>query len=417
MSTPRLRIPVSLGDLGRRSIPLVAALASLGAPPSLAAPDEAMLGKAEGYPSCTPSFWVEPRCLVAHVSRRDETWKSRKVDRGAKERELDRAPSQPVLRYSYQTLDGGVDEYLSRHRTTGLLLLKGDTILVERYQYDTTPAHRMTSFSMAKTVVAMLVGLAVRDGAIASIDDRVERYVPGLKGTPYGETPIRHLLMMSSGVKFDELYTGTDDLMTLVRLSSLGESAGGVETVLPFRTRERPSGERFHYSSGDTQVLGLVVRAATGKALTDYLSEKIWKPMGAEADASWIVDRGGYEIAYGGLNATLRDYARLGMLLANDGTLDGKEIIPAAWVRAATTPSGRAFEPNGSGMIFGYGYQTWLLPGPGRQFILRGVRAQAIFVDPASKLVLVHTAAGLMGDPGFGELHALWNAAVATLGR
>ena len=158
----------------------------------------------------------------------------------------------------------------------------------------------MTSFSMAKTIVAMLVGIALSEGAIQSLDDRAEKYVPELKGTPYGETSIRHLLTMSSGIRFSETYSGTDDVATLVRLSVLGESDGGAATVMPFRTRERPAGERYHYSSADTQVLGLVLRAATGRPLADYLSEKIWQPMGAEADASWLIDKGGYEIGLRG---------------------------------------------------------------------------------------------------------------------
>jgi CubicO group peptidase (beta-lactamase class C family) len=267
---------------------------------------------------------------------------------------------------------------------------------------------------MAKTVVAMLVGVALSEGGIRSLDDRAEQYVAELKGTPYGETSIRHLLTMSSGVRFLEVYSGTDNVAELWRLSLRGESQGGAATVLPFRTRERAPGQSFQYASADTQVLGLVLRVATGKPLADYLSEKIWQPMGAEADATWLVDEGGYEAAFTGINATLRDYARLGMLLANDGRLDGRQIIPAGWVLAATTPSAKQFEPGkmknfmGSGYsLFGYGYQTWLIPGKERQFMLRGVRGQGVFVDPGSKLVMVHTSAGnLSGD--WGELLALW---------
>src|SRR5215468_12714159 len=157
---------------------------------------------------------------------------------------------------------------------------------------------------------------------------------------------------MSSGVQFAEGYTGNSGLGTLFRLSALGESEGGPATVMPFSTRERAPGERFHYSSAETQVLGLVVRAATGKPLAEYLSEKIWQPMGAEADASWIVDKGGYEVAYIGINARVRDYARLGMLLANDGVLDGRSIIPVGWVREATTPSAKHLEPAQTGSSF-----------------------------------------------------------------
>ncbi len=382
---------------------------------ALAAPDEAALGKAEGYPVCPPSQRTETRCLVGLVSRYDEVFPARTVARGAQARPLKRAAAEPAIRYTYQSQANGLDDYLSRHRTTGLLILKGDTTLAERYQYDRKPEQRMASYSMAKTIVAMLVGVALSEGQVQSLDDRAEKYVAELKGTPYGETAIRHLLTMSSGVRFTETYSGGDDVATLVRLSVLGESDGGAETVMPFRTRDRAPGERFHYSSAETQVLGLVLRAATGKPLAEYLSEKIWQPMGAEADASWIIDKGGYEAAYFGVNATVRDYARLGMLLANDGALDGRQIIPAGWVRAATTPPAKQFQPGQMNSFFGYGYQTWIVPGKERQFLLRGLRGQGVFVDPKSKVVMVHTAAGDVGDLGMGERLALWFGVVDRL--
>jgi CubicO group peptidase (beta-lactamase class C family) len=383
-----------------------------------AAPDEDLLGKAEGYPICPGSVRPETRCLIGLVSRFDEVFPARKVARGAAVRPLTRVASEPVIRYTYQSRKSDLDDYLSRNRTTGLLILKGDTVLVERYQYDRRPDQRMTSYSMAKTIVAMLVGIALAEGKVQSLDDRAEKYVTALNGTPYGETSIRHLLTMSSGVRFTEFYSGTDDLATLSRLSLLGESDGGAATLMPFRTRVRAPGQRFSYSSAETQVLGLVLRAATGQPLAEYLSEKIWRPMGAEADATWNIDRGGYEVAYAGVNATLRDYARLGMVLANDGSLDGRSIIPAGWVREATTPPGKPFEPGQTQSSFGhgYGYQTWILPAADRQFALRGLRGQWVFVDSKSKLVMAHTAAGDVRDAGGDALH-LWLAVVKILAQ
>jgi CubicO group peptidase (beta-lactamase class C family) len=401
----------------------VAPLAVFLAQNALGAPDEEALGKAQDYPVCPVSGPVETRCLVGMVSHYDEILPARTILAGARPHPLMRAPSEPAIRYTFQSRDSAIDDYLARHRTTALLILKGDTILVERYQYDRTPEQRMTSYSMAKTIVAMLVGIALSDGAIQSLGDRADRYVRELAGTPYGETSIRDLLTMSSGMHFTENYGGNDDLATLVRLSVLKQSDGGVATVLPFRTREHPAGERFHYSSADTQVLGLVLHAATGKSLSDYLSEKIWKPMGAEASASWTIDKGGYETAYSSVNARVRDYARFGMLLANDGAIDGKQIIPAGWVREATTPSGSQFAPghieNFSGTCcssLGYGYQAWILPAKDRQFMLMGLRSQFIFVQPKGKLVMVHTAAADIGPPPR-ELFALWSGVVKDLGE
>jgi CubicO group peptidase (beta-lactamase class C family) len=172
---------------------------------AFAAPDEAALGQAEGYPICRPSLRPETHCLVGLMSRFDEVFPARKVAKGAKARPLKRAAIEPAIRYRYQAQDCGLDDYLSRHRTTGLLILKGGTILAERYQYDRTPEQRMASYSMAKTIVAMLVGIALSEGKLQSLDDRAENYVAELKDTPYGETSIRHLLTMSSGVRFTEI--------------------------------------------------------------------------------------------------------------------------------------------------------------------------------------------------------------------
>src|SRR5262249_18495175 len=147
----------------------------------------------------------------------------------------------------------------------------------------------------------------------------------------------------------------------------------------------------------ETQVLGLVVRAAVGKPLADYLSEKIWKPMGAEADATWLIDRGGYETGYMGLNATLRDWGRLGMLLANDGALDRKQIIPAAWIKPATTAEAPYLELGRASKFTGYGYQTWIIHPSEPAFALFGVRGQGVYIDPKSKVVVVHTA--VFSDP------------------
>ena len=402
-------------DVVRGSVGLLIFLASfLFVAGAFAAPDEEALGKAEGYPVCPRSPQWETRCLVGSMSHYDQVFPARTVAAGAKTRPLMRSETEPAIRYMYQSQSRGLADYLARNRTTGLLILKGDTILVERYQYDRKPEQRMVSHSMAKTIVAMLVGVALSEGKIQSIDDPSEKYVSELKGTPYGQTALRHLLSMSSGVQFAEGYTGNSGLATLFRLSALGESDGGPATVMPFRTRERAPGERFHYSSAETQVLGLVVRAATGKPLAEYLSEKIWQPMGAEADASWIIDKGGYEVAYIGVNVRLRDYARLGMLLGNDGALDGRPIIPASWVREATTPPAAQFQPGQMSPFFGYGYQTWILSGNQRQFVLRGLRGQAVFVDPKSKLVMVHTAAREIADPGM-ELIQLWSGVVQSL--
>ena len=349
-----------------------------------AAPDEKLLGKAEGYPVC-PILLNQDRCLVGALSHYDHLYASRKVSHGTA-RPLKSAPQELA----------GVDEWMAANRNTGLLVLKGDTVLAERYNYDRKPTDRFQSFSMAKTVVSMLIGVALGEGKIKSIDQKAEEFLPELKGQPYGETSLRHLLTMSSGVQFREDYDGKDDVSVLSRKTVGRQGPGGTDAVSTFTTRARPAGQKFYYASSETQVLGLVLRAAIGRNLSDYLAEKIWQPMGAEADATWLTDAGGYETGYMGINATLRDWGRLGVLLANYGAIDGKQLIPAAWVKAATTPESPHLRPGVATFRNGYGYQTWLIDAEGK-FALLGVRGQGILIDPVTKVVVVNTA--VHGNP------------------
>ena len=344
-----------------------------------AAPDEAVLGKNDNYPVCSILTGSE-RCLVGALSHYDQIVGSRTVPHG-EARPLKRAEKELP----------GVDAYMAANRNTGLLVLKDDTILAERYNYDRKDSDRFQSFSMAKTVVGMLVGIAIAEKKIDSIDDLAQKYVPELKGQPYGETSLRHLLTMSSGVEFREDYDGKDDVSTLGWKTLGKKGRGGADAVSTFTHRIRPAGTKFYYASGESQVLGLVLRAAVRKPLSEYLQEKIWRPMGAEADATWAIDAGGYETGFMGINATLRDWGRLGVLLANYGARDGKQIIPAAWVKAATTAESPHLQIGVATRFNGYGYQTWLI-GDGGKFALLGVRGQAVMVDPVTKVVVVHTA-------------------------
>ena len=227
---------------------------------------------------------------------------------------LARAPSEPAVRYEYQGRTFTLDDYLARNPATGLLVARDDTILIERYQYARHDRHRFMSWSMAKTVTAMLIGIAIADGRIRSVEDLAAVYVPALAGTEYGRTSLRHLLQMSSGVLFVEEYTGKDDVARLSNDTFRQIGSGGVEAVTQFNVRAAPPGTKFYYASVETQVLGLVLRSAVGRPVADYLHEKIWEPIGAEADATWLIDRSGQEAAYCCINAVLRDYARLGTI-------------------------------------------------------------------------------------------------------
>ena len=271
---------------------------------------------------------------------------------------------------------------------------------------------------MAKTVTAMLIGVAIVEGRIRSVDDLAATYVPALADTEYGRTSLRHLLQMSSGIRFSERYSGQDDVARLFVETVFQESAGGVEAVKPYNQRDWPSGTIFSYASVETQVLGLVLRGAVGRPIAEYLQEKIWEPMGAEADASWLIDRSGQEATYCCLNAVLRDYARLALLLAYDGSLRGRQLIPAAWINDATRVRDDQphLRPGTARRYLGYGYQVWLLPGERRMFALLGAHGQAIFVDPSSRLVMVQTAVFKQPADPILEAFALWRGVVTELG-
>jgi CubicO group peptidase (beta-lactamase class C family) len=318
-------------------------------------------------------------------SRMDEFSAARGVQRAAAPRELKRAAPDAGLE---NLLDG----FLDAHPNTGLLVLKGDTILAERYQYERTDRHRFASASVAKTVLGMLVGIALHEKKIFSVDDRVGQYVSDLIGHPYGDATIRELLTMSSGIAYNETAFSRRDAVRLVRNTVRQHTEGGVQALLQFDRRESPGGMRFNYASADSQVLGLVLRAAIREPLASYLSEKIWRPMGAEAHAMWLMDKAGYEASFCCLNAVLRDYARFGMLLANYGALDGKQIIPAEWVKAATSVEAPHLAVGTARPNNGYGYQTWITHRTEPRFAALGIHGQAIFIDPITKLVVVHTA-------------------------
>jgi CubicO group peptidase (beta-lactamase class C family) len=372
-------------------------------------PNAQEYGSSEDYPVKAIN---RLRFFVGTFSHYDQLLEGRMIRRAASPSRLLRAPTEPVLRYEYQAEPRSLDDYLARNPATGLLIARGDTILVERYQYARTDRHRFASFSMAKTVTAMLVGLAITENLIRSVDDPAGSYVPALADTEYGRTSLRHLLQMSSGVRFRENYSGQDDVARLFAATVLQNGPGGVEAVRPYNER---AAERRRFSR--TSRPRCSVWSFSVVAAVRVLSGRIWEPIG-EADATWIIDASGQEATYCCLNAVLRDYARLGLLLAHDGRLGDRQIIPTEWLHAATTIAPddwhlkRVWDRTG----FGYGYQTWIFPGEHRMFALIGVHGQAIYVDPASRLVMVHTAVRERADDPNEETIALWRSVVDVLG-
>lgn len=279
-----------------------------------------------------------------------------------------------------------LDDYLVRNENAGLLVIKDGEIKLEHYGMGNTEATRWASFSMSKSVTSLLLGAAIKDGYIASVDDKVTDYLPRLKGSSYDQVSIRNVLQMSSGVAWNEDYTDLDSDVACYPSMDLVK----IFQFLGDKERVSNPGETFNYNTGETDLVGAIVRAAIGNNLSAYLEYKIWQPFGMEFDANWATHGEAGERAGCCLNATLRDYGRLGLFTLNNGTLpDGTSILPDNWMAESTTPS------KGSN---GYGY-LWWLSGDGT-FNARGIFGQAIHINPAENLVVVvlsawsHAAAG-----------------------
>jgi CubicO group peptidase (beta-lactamase class C family) len=387
---------------------------------AVAAPDEDVLGKAQGYPIGSRRDWYyNEQVRVGSFSNLDKILPHYTLEKSASPLPLVKAASEPDIKYRFEQRTLGVDDFLARERATGLLLIKDGEILVERYQYDRNASNRFLSHSMAKSIVSLAIGMALAENRIASLDDTVAKYVPKLAGSTYGETTIRNILKMSSGVPFNEVYDGKDDLTRFNIARYKQDSIGALRL---FNTREAEQGTRFHYASAETVNLVLVLRVVTGMPLSEYMTSRLWQPMGAESDATWVKVPDGTVTGSGNFNAILRDYGRLGMLLANDGAIGGKQVVPKDYLLEATDWHRQpdAFRPGHATPYFGYGYQFWLFPSEKRRFALLGVYGQSIFVDPELKLVMVLTSAAKTASVGKETLgrerDALWRGFVARYG-
>ena len=288
-----------------------------------------------------------------------------------------------------------LDKLLDHTGTTGLLVVKDDTILFEEYYQGEAEGDRHSMFSVTKSFVSALIGIAIEDGLIDSIADPITKYVPELVGTGYDGTTIEDILTMSSGVGFTEDY---GDLMSDVnRMSMTIAGEGSLDGFAASLEREREPGTYNNYVSVDTHVLGMMLVRVTGKTLTELLQEQIWKPLGMEYAANWFTDGEGMEVAMGGMQVALRDMARLGRLYLNGGKWNGKQIVPEAWVKASVTPNAprlMAGKDNpGSATPFGYGFQWWIPSVPHGDFMAFGIYHQTIYVDPTTGIIIAKTSA------------------------
>lgn len=292
--------------------------------------------------------------------------------------------------FQYEDSTVNTQAYLDYTLTDALLIIRHDTIYHEYYANQFTEQDHHISWSMAKSVVSALFGIAISEGKIKSIEETVTDYLPELAGTGYDHVRIKDVLQMSSGVGFNEDYGDfNSDINVMGRYFALGMPIADFAKTLK---REREPGTFNHYVSIDTQVLGMILTKATGRSITDYMSEKLWSQIGAESDAYWIVDKTGMEFALGGLNATARDYAKVGQLFLDSGRWKGKQVVPEEWVRASVTPDAPHVMPGKRNTALrkdGYGFQWWIPDGSEDEFNAQGIYGQFIYIDPDKDMVIV----------------------------
>jgi CubicO group peptidase (beta-lactamase class C family) len=282
-------------------------------------------------------------------------------------------------------LTSDLDAYLAGQRSAALLVVHDGKLRLERYGLGFDGSGRWTSFSVAKSFTSTLVGAALKDGFIKSLDDKVSVYIPELKDSAYGEVSVRQLLTMTSGVKWNEDYD--DPNSDVAKFNNHKPEAGGDALVSYMRKlpREVPAGTRWLYSTGETNLVGTLVQRATQKPLATYLEEKVWGPAGMEQQATWLLSKTGQEIGGCCVQASPRDYARMGQFILNGATVNGQSIVPDDWLPQATTKQADIGTPGR-----GYGYQWWTYDDG--SFTARGIFGQGIFIDPKRKLVIVSNA-------------------------
>jgi len=278
-----------------------------------------------------------------------------------------------------------VDQYMAGQRAAGLVIIQDGKVRFERYGLGFDAAGRWTSFSVAKSFTSTLVGAAIQDGHIKSLDDKVSQYIPDLRGSAYDDVSVRQLLMMSSGVRWNEDYE--DPKADVAQFNNAKPEPGMDATVSYLRKlpRAHPPGTVWHYNTGETNLVGVLVSSAVKKPLARYLEEKIWQPAGMEAPATWLLGQTGHEIAGCCIQAATRDFARFGLFVLANGNAGGKQIVPTDWFSMATVKQKDIGEPG-----HGYGFQWWTYDDG--SFAAQGIFGQGIFIDPKRKLVIASNA-------------------------
>ena len=365
----------------RRSTVLAAALlfAAIGA----AQARQAVPAREPASKAAAILTW-SPEKREQYIAALDKFFLTRTVKAGAQVHPLDRG--RPLAAFEAGgTRAGAFDRFLATQRVRGVLVLQDGKIRLERYASPNSPTTRWNSFSVAKSITSTLVGAAMKDGAIRSLDDPVTRYITELRGSAYDAVTVRQLLTMTSGVKWNEDYTDVNS--DVARMYAQAPDPGFDMTTSYVRKlpREAPPGTKWVYKTSETNLVGVLVADATGKQLADYLSEKIWRPYGMERDAEWMIDDVGHEQGGCCLAVILRDYGRFGQFILDGARINGTSIVADTWLPEAT----RSQVSTGPGS--GYGYQWWTRDDG--TFEGRGIYGQTLHIDRARRLVIVLNSA------------------------
>ncbi|MEZ2299161.1 serine hydrolase domain-containing protein [Variovorax sp. RCC_210] len=411
------------GGGGGAALPIVVAPPASTAPPANGGTDG---GNSAAYPHANEPIGTVRQIydgalsadLAVNTYRNiDRLFPTRTIEPGGTPYPLPAAPT-PLTQLSF-TANGNtyaLADFLTVNRVAALLVLKNGNVVNETYRYGNTAKTRWMSMSVAKSVTSTLIGAAVKDGYIASIDDQVVKYVPRLAGSAYDGATVRDVLMMASGAKWNETYTDPASDRRQLLEAQISQKAGSAMDLMSKLPRAAAPGSVYNYSTGETQVAGEIVHNAVKKPLAQYLSEKIWSKVGMESQANWWLDSpDGVEIGGSGISATLRDYARFGLFVMNDGVAAGQQVVPAGWIAQAGSPKVLS-----TGKPISYGYLWWIPPsGPSAAdgaFYATGIMGQYIYINRKEQVVVVIW--GAQTDPaGNGSLPVVpfFDAVVAAL--
>ncbi|MDF1768554.1 serine hydrolase [Maricaulis sp.] len=340
---------------------------------------------------------TQPEHLVETFSNMGEVFPYRAINPSESATYLGRNLQQVSVGYRFGDADRTVDDWMADSDTTGLMVLHNGEVVHETYRLGADADTRHTSWSVGKSFVATLIAMAMQDGRIANLDQSAEMFAPQYGGSDYGDTTLRHLLMMSAGMDFEEDYNAPN---SDIRRLFLGANIYGqnIDRLVGEIERDRTAGEDLHYVSANTQVLSAVVRGVYNDTLAGVVEARIWAPLGMTGDAYWnqnIPGENGMAIGYCCLNATLEDYARFGQFYLQDGVWEGERLLPEGWVNQATRPNA-PFQEAGPESVYahrGYGLHFWVPDNHDGEYFMAGVYGQYVWVDERRNIVIARTAA------------------------